>query len=119
MPSLRMEGPFIFNTETIDEKVDKVSPGNYALGRKNENGIFLIQHIGRANIDLNSKLKSWTSKSQKPLFKFRYAISAKEAFNLECENYHDFEKEGRNKHPRRPAGTDWKCPRCEFYPTTS
>jgi hypothetical protein len=115
MPSLRMEGPYSLNNKTIDEKVTKVSPGNYALGRKNESGIFLISYIGRAETDLSSELKSWINKTDKPLFKFRYAISARDAFGIECENYHDFVKNGKGKHPERPANTDWKCPRCKFY----
>lgn len=115
MPSLRMEGPYHFDIKTIDEKVTRVSPGNFVLGRKNENGTFLFSYIGRANIDLNSKLKSWVTKTDKPLFKFRYSVSAQAAFGMECENYHDFVKDGKNKHPRRPTSTDWKCPRCNFY----
>jgi len=115
MPSLKMEGPYRFDIKTINEKVTRVSPGNFVLGRKNENGAFLFTYIGRALTDLNSKLKFWTDKKDKPLFKFRYCISAQDAFGNECENYHDFVKEGKAKHPRRPANTDWKCPRCNFY----
>jgi hypothetical protein len=115
MPSLKMEGPYPFDIKTIDEKVTRVSAGNFALGRKNESGAFLINYIGRALTDLNSKLKSWVEKTDKPFFKFRYSVSAQDAFGIECENYHDFVKDGKNKHPRRPASTDWKCPRCNFY----
>lgn len=115
MPSLKMEGPYRLDLKTIDEKVSKVSSGNFALGRENENGTFLIGFIGRANDDINSKLKSWVSKTMRPLFKFRYASSAREAFDLECENYHDFKIDRKTKHPRRPASTNWKCPRCGFY----
>ncbi len=115
MPSLRMQGPYRLNIKTIDEKVSKISSGNYAIGRRNENGTFLFRVIGRANKDLNSKLKSWLNKTDKPLFKFRYSESAHEAFNTECVIYHDFAKKGKIKHPKRPATTDWKCPRCGYY----
>jgi hypothetical protein len=115
MPSLGMEGSHSLDNKTIDEKVTKVSPGNYALGRRDENGTFLVSYIGRADNDLNSELKSWVGKTNKPLFKFRYAISARDAFGIECENYHDFDREGKGKHPVRPKGTNWKCPRCNFY----
>ncbi len=50
-----------------------------------------------------------------PLFKFRYAISARDAFGIEYENYHDVVKHGKGKHPERSAGSDWKYPRCNFY----
>ena len=110
-----MEGPFSFDIKTIDEKVTRVSAGNFVLGRKNKNGNFLFNHMGRALTDLNSKLKSWVDKTDNPLFKFRYSITARDAFVIECENYHDFVKSKKNKHPRRPVSTDWECPRCNFY----
>jgi hypothetical protein len=110
-----MEGPYRFDIKTIDEKVTRVSAGNFVLGRTNENGTFVFTYIGRALKDLNSKLKSWVDKTDKPLFKFRYSGSAKAAFGIECENYHDFVKGRKRKHPRRPSSTDWKCPRCDFY----
>ncbi len=115
MPTLKMEGPYQFDLKTIDEKVNRVSAGNFVLGRKDENGIFLFNYIGRALTDLNLKLKSWIDKSDTPLFKFSYSVSAEDAFDSLCENYHDFVKDRKSKHPRRPAHTDWKCPRCNFY----
>jgi len=115
MPSLRMKGPYSLDIKTVDEKITRVSAGNFVLGRKNENGTFLFSYIGRANTDLNSKLKSWIGKTVNPLFKFRYAISARDAFGIACENYHDFVTEGKAKHPERSEHTDWKCPRCGFY----
>lgn len=115
MPSLRMEGPYNLVINTIEEKVAKISPGTYALGRKNENGTFLVSYIGRADNDLTSKLKSWIDRTDRPLFKFRYAMSARDAFGMECENYHDFVKNSKNNHPERPANTNWKCPRCQIY----
>ena len=110
-----MEGPYSFDIKTINEKVTRVSPGNFVLGRKNESGTFLFNYIGRAFTDLNSKLKSRINKTDKPLFKFRYSVSAQDAFGTACENYHDFVKDKKKKHPRRPPNTDWKCPRCNFY----
>jgi len=115
MPSLRMKGPYSLDIHTIEEKIDKVSPGNYALGRKNEEGSFLVSHLGRSNADLATELKSLIDKTDNPLFKFRYAISGRDAFGIECDNFHDFVKNGKGKHPERPSNTDWKCPRCNFY----
>ncbi len=115
MPSLKMEGPYGLDIKTIEERVNRVSPGNYALGKKNEKGTFLVSYIGRADTDISAELKAWVSKSHMPLFKFRYATSSRDAFGIECENYHDFIKDGKGKHPERPAQTDWKCPRCNFY----
>jgi len=110
-----MEGPYGLDMKTIEEQVKRVSPGNYALGKKNEEGMFLVSYIGRSDTDITSELKSWIGKTDKPLFKFRYANSSRDAFGIECENYHDFVKDGKGKHPGRPVQTDWKCPRCNFY----
>jgi len=115
MPSLRMEGPYCLDIATIDEKVSQSSPGNFVLGRKNEEGTFLFNYIGRANADLNSKLKSWIAKTDKPFFKFRYSVSAREAFQVECKNFHDFVKKEKKRHPRKPADSNWKCPLCKIY----
>jgi len=115
MPSLGMEGPYDLDIKTIDEKVTKSSPGNYALGRMDEKEVFVVSYISRADADLNSELKSWVGKTDRPLFKFRYAISARDAFGIECENYHDFDRDRKGKHPQRSEQTDWKCPRCNYY----
>lgn len=115
MPSLGMKGPYRLNSETINKIVNRVSSGNYAIGRRNKNGTFLFRVIGRANKDLNSKLKSLLNKTDKPLFKFRYSENAREAFEKECTIYHDFVINKKIKHPQRPTKSNWKCPRCEFY----
>ncbi len=115
MPSLEMEGPYELDNETIEAKVTRVSSGNYALGRKNEEGTFLVGYVGRSDSDVRERLKSWVSRTTRPLFKFSYASSPKAAFEKECENYHDFEPPDNDVHPSRPEGTDWSCPRCDIF----
>lgn len=113
MASLGMQGPYKLDTETIEAKVTRTSPGNYALGRKK--GTFLVGYVGRSDSDVRARLKSWVGKTRRPLFKFSYATSPKAAFDKECENYHDFNPPDNDVHPDRPDGTDWHCPRCEIY----
>lgn len=115
MASLGMNGPYKLDGETIDAKVTKKSPGNYALGRKDDEGTFLVGYVGRADSDVNARLKSWVGKTKRPLFKFSYATSAKAAFEKECNNYHDFNPPSNDVHPDRPNGTNWKCPRCDIF----
>ena len=115
MASLGMSGPYKLDKNAIDAKVSKTSPGNYALGKKDAKGAFLVGYVGRADSDVNARLKSWVGKTKRPLFKFSYATSAKAAFEKECENYHDFDPEGNDVHPARPDGTNWKCPRCKKF----
>lgn len=115
MESLGMEGSYKLDEDTIDEKVTLTSAGNYALGRKNEDGTFLIGYVGRSDDDVNGRLKNWVGKTKSPLFKFSYASSVEEAFEKECNNYHDFNPPGNTSHPARPEGKDWKCPKCDNF----
>ncbi len=108
-------GSYTLNAETVDKKVTRTSPGAYALGKLRET-TFIVKYIGRSDTDVNSRLKDWIGKY--PYFKFIYYGSAKAAFEKECNLYHDW---GESKsldndiHPQRPAGTNWKCPRCNIF----
>jgi hypothetical protein len=115
MASLGMNGPYNLNNGAIEANVTKKSPGNYALGRKNEEGTFLVAYVGRSDSDVRERLKSWIGKTTKPLFKFCYSTSAKTAFEKECENYHDFNPPENDVHPDRPDGSNWECPRCDIF----
>ncbi len=117
MPSLGMTGPFSLDNGTIDAKVAKSRIGNYALGHVNSSDMFIVKYVGRSDACVNTRLKSHVGKH--PKFKFSYASSQKEAFEKECNNYHDFggpKGELENDiHPARPDGTNWKCPRCSIF----
>ncbi len=115
MPYLGMKGPYKLDTETINEKVTRKSAGNYALGKKNEKGLFTVGYVGRSDSDVGARLKQWISKTRRPLFKFCYATSPKAAFEKECNNHHDFKPPGNDSHPARPKGTSWRCPRCNIF----
>ncbi len=115
MASLEMNGPYTLDVKTINEKVTKTSPGNYALGSKSERGTFLVGYVGRSDSDLGARLKSWVGETTKPLFRFSYALSAKTAFEKECNNYHDFDPPKNDVHPDRPTNTNWTCPRCDIF----
>jgi hypothetical protein len=115
MAFLRMRGPYKLDTETIDAKVTRKSPGNYALGRRNEEGKFFVGYVGRSDSDIRAHLKSRAGKADQLLFKFSYANSPKAAFEKECKFYHDFHPPGNHSHPARPKGTNWRCPRCDIF----
>ena len=98
-------------TERIDAVVTQTKPGVYVLD-KSKTGAFQVNYVGRADDDLNKRLKDWVGKYS--YFKFEYATSPKDAYEKECELWHDFGgAEGKldNKiHPDCPKGTNWKCP---------
>lgn len=117
MPSLGMQGPYAFDESNIEKVVTKTSPGNYALGYTNNKDGFVVEWVGRSDTDVNHELKARLSVTYKQ-FKYSYATSAKDAFEKECYNYHDFggADELDNKiHPDRPDETDWKCPVCNIF----
>lgn len=113
MASLNMEEPFDLDSKVIDAEVTQTSAGNYALGRVDDKRKFLVSYIGRADPDVNGRLKSWASKSDHPSFKYSYATSAKTAFEKECYNYHDFSPPGNKMPPDSPSGITRSCPVCE------
>ena len=117
MASLEMQGSYELTRANVDAVVTKTSPGNYALGYVNNDDVFVVQYVGRADGDVASRIKQHVGEKYKR-FKFSYATSPKAAFEKECKNYHDFggSQSLDNKiHPDRPAGTYWKCPYCRIF----
>jgi hypothetical protein len=115
MASLEMSGPFDFTREKVDLLVEK-KPGNYALGRLDPATKKMIVHsVGRADEDLNAKLKTFITNPKFHAFKFSQAADSKAAYEKECRNWHDFGgavKLDEKKHPSKPENVDWKCPKC-------
>jgi hypothetical protein len=119
MATLNMDGPYSLDEKTIDKVVTKKSAGNYALGKPDSsNNKFIVKYVGRADDDLNARLKQWANKSTYAQFKFSYASTGKAAFEKECHNYHDFgeSKKLDNKiHPDRPKDKNYECPVCDIF----
>lgn len=106
-------GPFLFDSVTVDGKVEPNKIGNFVLGyAKTSTGGFIPKYAGRSDSDLKNELctKLQAVKSRQ-LFKFDYAQTVREAFEKQCLHYHDFKKQLDNDmHPRRPEGTNYPCP---------
>lgn len=118
MARLEMEGPFCFTREEIDEVISLTGPGNYALGYVDKDNVFIVRYVGRADGDVNDRIKDHIGEDYSA-FKFSYAISSKAAFEKECHNYHDFggpEGKLENKiHPDIPDNSkNLKCPVCGY-----
>jgi len=119
MANLNMAHSFDFTVGAVDGLITKKSAGNYALGYIKTSGNFVVKYVGRADDDLNARIKEHIGESEEyKKVKYSYAASPEEAFEKECTNYHEF---GENKkldnkmHPARPDGTAWKCPICDIY----
>lgn len=119
MPNTGLEGPYHLSLERIDEVVTETSPGVYVLEREKDPNSFIMNYVGRSDDDVNDRLKDWVDESGYKRFKFAYFGSPKAAFEKECKIYHDFSgpngKLDNEKHPQRPEGTNWQCPRCDKF----
>ncbi len=115
MPATGLRGPYNLSNEEIDRVVTRKSPGVYVLGREKDTDLFIVNYVGRSDSDVNYILKDWVGKDGYRRFKFGYFDSPKAAFEKECKIYHDFKPRDNEKHPQRPNGSNWQCPRCDIF----
>ena len=107
---------YILTSKEVDSVVTKTSAGVYALGKRKKKAkktVFTIEYVGRSDSDVNGRLKKHVGNYER--FKFGYCESPKAAFEKECHLYHDFTPPDNKKHPDRPDGSKWKCPRCKVF----
>jgi hypothetical protein len=112
MGSPNLSGLHSLSDSTINNEVTRVSPGVYALDATTAGG-FTVSYVGRSDTDVNSRLHDWIGEYR--YFKFAYCSSAKDAFEAECELYHDYNPPDNKVHPARPYNSGWKCPRCRKF----
>lgn len=114
MISLGMGDMYDYDSSTIQSKVVEERIGNFALGFFSDDGNFYPKYVGRSDSDLKVELQNHLQdKSHHSKFKFRYAKSITDAFHVECNNFHDFEKSLENKiHPDSPNYMNLKCLIC-------
>ena len=110
MTNPRLYGPFQLTRQGIEAHLQSDSPGVYALGNSRED-LFITGYIGRAT-DLRESLKAHIPGPYQ-LFKFAYALSDRDAFEKQCELYHEFVGLDNIHHPCPPDRTALLCPRCK------
>jgi hypothetical protein len=103
-------GPFPLNRENVDSLLWFVSPGTYALGTVSKKGVLEIEYVGRADDDLNKRLKEHIGRYTH--FAVTKHPSPREAHQHECRLYHDFGPPDNQGHPRPPAGDETECAQC-------
>jgi|GraSoiStandDraft_41_1057321.scaffolds.fasta_scaffold844207_2 hypothetical protein len=113
MTKTGLQGPYPLSFDAIDAVVTRTSAGVYALGHSDAQGRFCINHVGRSDSDLRSRLLDYIGSDR--LFKYGYSASSQTAFEKECQLFHDFSPPGNRLHPDRPKGTTWSCPRCRMF----
>ena len=107
------------NEKNVDDQVEKDKLGVYGLDRGKKDDPFKVYYIGRADNCLNTRLKKHIGEKYENTtykwFKYDYAKSIQDAYNKECKCYHHYggkEKLDNEIHPRKPEGTNYKCPVC-------
>lgn len=98
--------------DNINQVIKRISPGVYVLD-KTSDGPFKTSYTGRSDVDVNKRLHDWVGKYR--FFRFAYSSSPKDAFEGECNLYHDYSPADNAVHPARPNGSGWKCPRCTIF----
>lgn len=107
-----LRGPFALNDLVIDREVSEIGPGAFVLEASADLVNFRVAYVGRSDTNVNNQLHVHVGSYKR--FRYEYCPSAQAAFEKECALYHDFEPQDNPIHPRRPSGTDWKCPRCRL-----
>jgi hypothetical protein len=103
-------GPFPLNRENVDSLLWFVSPGTYALGNMTRKGVLEIEYVGRADDNLNKRLKEYIGRYTH--FAVTKHATAGEAHEHQCRLYHDFGPPDNHVHPSPPAGDPTTCPHC-------
>jgi CheY-like chemotaxis protein len=108
----RLQGPFVLTDEVVDAEVVPRRAGAFALGAA-DSSTFRVARVGRSDASINNQLHVYVGVYRS--FSYLYSSTAQEAFEAECDLYHDFEPLDNVVHPSRPRGTEWKCPRCMLF----
>lgn len=113
-----MYGPFVLETEVVDEKVGAQIAGNYRLSR-NSPDTFVVSYIGRSDNELANRIKDHIKEGYKS-FVWAPKDSPIEAYNQECEDFHYYggdigaiDNDKDLGHPHSPKGETLSCPVCK------
>jgi hypothetical protein len=109
--SRALQGPYPLEFATVDVVVPRRSVGVYTLSRTPGPQAFAIAFIGRAEGDLNVRLKQHVGSYAS--FQFTICASPEAAFLAECELFHAHAHVEGQAHPAGSAKNHWKCPWCE------
>lgn len=115
--SQQMMGSFPLTAEGVARHVTTGGPGAYALGFTTGD-LFTVQFVGRADENLAEALAAHAAARRYAKFKALPLPSAHDAFEKECDLFHQFgglRHLDNTAHPARPGAVSWKCPHCTIY----
>ena len=106
---------YTFSKEEIEKVIKQENTiGNYCLGTLKDK-VIVPKYVGRSDECVKTRLLQHALDQEKlkkySIFKYCYQDNVKNAYHMECKNYHDFEKQLDNKiHPDQPKGKSYTCP---------
>lgn len=107
-------GPYDLNKVTIERLIKAGKAGNFAIGYISPIGGFAPKMIGGSDEDLRQEIMSKIEIAHQrgyDKFCFKYTSSVKERFEIECLNFHNFNRQlDQKKHPYPPDGVNYSCP---------
>lgn len=108
---------FPLTADAVAQHVTAEGPGAYTLGFS-WNKVFTVQFVGRADDNLREALIAQAEAGKYSAFKCVATATTHDAFERECELFHQFgglRHLDNTAHPARPPGAGWKCPHCTIY----
>ena len=106
----------ILESDTIAQNVARKLIGNYWLGDFSSDGSLYVRYIGRSDTCLRRRLKEHSGKAKYEAFVFRESEQIKEAFDIECREWHMLNSLGQldnQIHPDSPSKLPYKCAYCK------
>ena len=104
-------GPFPLTVRNIEANVSSDAKGVYVLG-EGMGRQFEVLKVGRSD-DVKGSLGEYLGKYKN--FQYAFSLSQLEAWERECELYHQFRPRDNKAHPVRRFGSDWDCPICHGF----
>ena len=96
--------------ETIAQNVARKLIGNYWLGDFSPDGSLIVRYIGRSLTCIRNRLYKHAYNSEFEGFIWRPADTVREAFMIECREYHLCDNLTNKDHPNAPRHLPYSCP---------
>jgi hypothetical protein len=106
-----LQGPFPLTARSIEANVSTDAKGVYVLGEGTGRD-FEVLKVSRTD-DLKDSLGEYLGRYKN--FQYSLAGSQIDAWDRECELYHQHRPRDNKAHPVRRYGSDWDCPVCHGF----
>ena len=104
-------GPFPLTARSLEANVSTDAKGVYVLG-EGMGRDFEVLKVSRTD-DVKGSLGEYLGRYKN--FQYAFAESPIDAWDRECELYHQHRPRDNKAHPARRYGSDWDCPVCHGF----